>query len=86
MAGNGLTWQVAGRHSRRAADNNHFGAFIGLGRGIEGAAVAAVYDAGQLIRDPYSDADSGEVRLTLNYLWDFGVPRTANFKRVKFVT
>ena len=59
--------------------------FVGLARGIEGAAVAAVYDAGQLIRDPYSDSDTGEVRLTLNYLWDFQVARTGNFKRLKFV-
>ena len=85
MAGNGLSWQVRGGISGDSG-NGDYGAFIGLNRGIEGSAVAAVYDAGQLIRDPYTDADSGEVRLTLNYLWDFQVPRTANYKRIKFVT
>ena len=85
MAGNGLSWQVRGGIEENSA-NGDYGAFIGLARGIEGAAVAAVYDAGQLIRDPYSDADTGEVRLTLNYLWDFQVPRTDNFRRLKFVT
>ena len=85
MAGNGLSWQVRGGIEDNSA-NGDYGAFIGLARGIEGAAVAAVYDAGQLVRDPYSDADTGEVRLTLNYLWDFQVPRTDNFKRIKFVT
>ena len=57
-----------------------------LERGIEGAAIAAVWDAGQLIRDPYTNAKTGEVELTLNYLWNFKVVRTHNFKRLKFVT
>ena len=61
-----------------------FGAYIGLGRGIEGAGIAAVWEQGQLIRDPYSGADTGEVLLTLNYLFQLAFPRTANFKRLKF--
>ena len=48
--------------------------------------VAAVWEAGELIRDPYSGAAKGEVALTLCYLWDFGIPRTDNFARIKFVT
>ena len=66
-----------------AADD--FGALIGLARGIEGAAVMAMWDAGQLIRDPYGGAATGEVALTLNYLWGFAVPRASNFARIKFV-
>ena len=62
-----------------------FGAYIGLGRGIEGAGIAAVWESGQLLTDPYSGAAKGAVQLTLNYLWQFGLPRTANFKRVKYV-
>ena len=62
-----------------------FAAFVGLKRGIEGAAVAAVWNQAQLIRDPYSGAKSGEVQLTMNYFWNFAIPRTANFKRIKFV-
>ena len=81
---NGLTWVVREGIEEDTATGD-FGGFIGLARGIEGAAVAAVWDAGQLIRDPYTDADTGEVRLTLNYLWAFGIPRTANFKRLKYV-
>ena len=42
--------------------------------------VAAVWEAGELIRDPYSGAAKGEVALTLCYLWDFGLPRTSNFQ------
>ena len=39
-----------------------------------------------MITDPYSDADAGEVNLTLSYLWNFGIPRTDSFRRLKFVT
>ena len=62
-----------------------FGAFIGRGRGIEGAGVAAIWNAGQLVRDPYTSAAKGEVSVTLNHLWAFGLPRATNFARVKFV-
>ena len=54
--------------------------------GIDGAGVAAVWEAGELIRDPYTDAAKGTVHLTLCWLWDFGLPRTDNFQRIKFVT
>ena len=69
-----------------ATGNGKFGAFIGRSRGIEGAAVAPVWEAGELIRDPYSGAGKGEVALTLCYLWAFGLLRPSNFARVKFVT
>ena len=82
---NGVTWGMRGNLETNTA-NNDFGAFMGLARGIEGAARVAVWDAGELIRDPYSNATKGEVMLTLNYLWGFKIPRTSNFKRLKFVT
>ena len=85
LMASGLAWTMRGEIEDNTA-NNDYGAFMGLGRGIEGAAIAAVWDAGQLIRDPYTNAKSGEVELTLNYLWNFKVVRTANFKRLKFVT
>ena len=66
--------------------NDDFGAFVGRARGIDGAGVAAIWQAGELIRDPYSSAATGEVALTLCYLWDFALPRTSNFRRIKFVT
>ena len=80
----GLSWMSRGEIDDATA-NGDFGAFIGRGRGIEGAGVAAVWEAGELIRDPYSGAAKGEIALTLCYLWDFQIPRTSNFTRIKFV-
>ena len=81
----GLSWMSRGEIDTDTA-NGDFGAFVGRGRGIEGSAVAAVWEAGELIRDPYSGAGKGEIALTLCYLWDFALPRTDNFSRIKFVT
>ena len=66
--------------------NGKFGAFIALGRGLPGAGVAPIWQSAALIRDPYSGAKSGEVRLTLSTFWAFGLPRASNFARLKFVT
>ena len=66
--------------------NGDFGAYISLAGGQAGTAKAAVWNSAQLIRDPYSSATSGEVELTLNYLWNFKIMRAANYKRLKFVT
>ena len=85
LMASGLSWSVRGGIEVNSA-NGDFGAFVGLGRGIEGAARACVWEGAQLIRDPYGKAKSGEVMLTLNYLWNFAIPRVANFKRLKFVT
>ena len=82
---NGLECSVRGEIETDTA-NGDFGAFVGRGRGIEGAAVAPVWEGGQLIRDMYTGASKGEVALTLVYLWNFGIVRAANFNRVKFVT
>ena len=81
----GLSWTMRGGIEDNTS-NGDFGAFVGMGRGIEGAGIAAVWDAGQLITDPYSNSKSGEVELTLNYIWNFKLPRPANFKRLKFIT
>ena len=81
----GLDWLTRGSIETDTA-NNDFGAFIGLGRGLEGAGVAAVWEAGELIRDPYTGAAKGEVALTLSYLWNFDLPRPENFARLTFVT
>ena len=79
----GLTWTARGE-IESATEAGDFAAFIGRGRGIEGAGVMAMWEAGELIRDPYSGAAKGEVALTLCYLWNFGLPRASNFARVKF--
>ncbi|MCY4592611.1 MAG: hypothetical protein OXE86_19065 [Alphaproteobacteria bacterium] len=79
----GLSWSARGE-IETATDDGDLAAFVGRGRGIEGAGVAAVWEAGELIRDPYSGAAKGEVALTLCYLWDFALPRASNFARVTF--
>ena len=81
----GMSWSSRGEIDTNTA-NGDYGAFIGRARGIEGAAVAAVWSSGELIRDPYTAAKSGQVALTISYLWDFIVARTSNFARLKFVT
>ena len=86
LRANGVAWTVRGGIDTATA-NGDFGAFVGLGRGVDGAAVAPIWNRGQLIRDGYGDhATKGEIALTLNYFWNFGIPRTANFKRLKYVT
>ena len=77
-------WAVReGIAANTSADS--FAAFVGLARGLEGAGVAAVWDAGELVRDPYSGAAKGEISMTLHYLWAFALPRASNFARLKFV-
>ena len=82
---NGIKWMTRGGIDT-ATTNGKFGAFIGLNRGIENAGVAAIWDEAMLIRDEFSGADKGEVSLTLCTFWDFALPRSANFKRLKFVS
>ena len=79
----GLSWASRGE-IETATDDGDWGAFVGRGRGIEGAGVAALWEAGMLLRDPYSASASGQVNLTLSYFWNFGLPRASNFARVKF--
>ena len=81
----GISWSVRGGIDG-ATSNGDFGAYVGLGQGIAGAAVSATWMAGQLIVDNFSGAKKGEVELTLNALHDFAIPRPANFKRLKYVT
>ena len=81
----GLSWAARGSIEDATA-NGDFGAFIGRRMGIDGAGVAAVWDAGILTRDPYTDAAKGTVHLTMTWLWDFGLPRPDSFRRLKFVT
>ena len=58
----GLMWSARGEIETDTA-NGDFGAFIGRGMGLDGTGVAAVWEAGELIRDPYSGAAKGEVAL-----------------------
>ena len=79
----GLSWGARGEIETTTADGD-VAAFVGRSIGIDGAGVATVWEAGELIRDPYSAAAKGEVALTLCYLWDFALPRTSNFARIVF--
>ena len=81
----GLSWAARGS-IEDATTNGKFGAFVGRRKGIDGAGVAALWEAGELIRDVYTDAAKGTVHLTMCWLWDFGIPRPSNFQRLKFVT
>ena len=86
LRANGVTWTVRGGIDANTV-NGDFGAFIGLARGAEGAAVAPVWPYAQIVRDSFgSHATQGEVGLTLSTFWNFGLPRAANFKRLKYVT
>ena len=84
LSENGVNWTTRGE-IETATTADTFAAFVGLGRGIEGAGVAPVWNSGQLIRDPYTGAAKGETALTLQFLWNFALPRPANFKRIKYV-
>ena len=85
LRANGVTWVTRGDIETDTA-NDDFGAFVGLQRGIANTAVAPVWVGAQMINDPYSRARKGEVTLALSYLWGFAVPRTANYRRLKYVT
>ena len=84
LMASGLSWRARGGIDTNTAAGD-FGAFVGLNRGISGAAVSAIWQAADLIRDPYTGAAKGEVGVTLSYQWGFKIPRTSNFRRIKFV-
>ena len=50
-----------------------------LARGLSGAAVSAVWDSVELVRDPYTGAAKGEIALTVCGLHNFKVLRSDNF-------
>ena len=81
----GMSWSVRGEIDTNTA-NGDFGAFVSLGRGLAGAAVVPIWAMATMLRDPYTGAKKGEVGLTLTSLFNFGIPRTSNFKRLKYVT
>ena len=84
LVSQGLSWTTRADIDT-ATMANKFGGYVGLGRGIEGAGVAAIWSEGQLIRDPYSGASAGTVALNLQFYWDVGFPRASSFGRIKYV-
>ena len=85
LRASGIMWNTRGSIDTNTA-NGDYGAFVGLSQGIAGAAVAAVWEQANMVRDPFTGAGKGEIGITLNTLWDFKIPRTSNFKRLKYVT
>ena len=85
LRASGISWTTRGGIDTNTS-NGDFGAYLGLSQGIAGAAQAAVWESASMIRDPYSGASKGEVGVVLNTLWDFAIPRTSNFKRLKYVS
>ena len=83
LMASGLSWGSREGIDTATADGD-FGAFVSRARGLSGAGVAAVWNAGQMIVDEITGADKGEVKLTLNYLWQFDLPRASNFARLKY--
>ena len=79
----GVTWTVKGGIDE-ATTANKWGAFVGLSRGMAGAAAAPVWSGAELIIDPYSQAKGGKVLMTLNFIWNFQLVRPSNFARIKY--
>ena len=80
----GATWTVKnGLGGTTGA--NALGFIAGLPIGIEGAAVASVWQEAQFLIDEHTDSGTGEIDLILNTLWAFSIPRTANFAKMSYV-
>ena len=56
-----------------------------LKRGSSNAAIVAMWPTISLIRDIYTQAAKGQVRLTANILWNFAMIRAANYKNLKVI-
>ena len=85
LSSNGFDWRTRGG-IEGATGNGKLGAMIGLARGLPGAGVVAMWEGATLIRDQYSGAAQGQVRLTLQTLWNYKVVRPSNFAKLTFVT
>ena len=84
----GISWQTRGSIDTNTA-NGDFGAYVGLGMGQAGAAVAGVWESFELSFATHTaGAAKGEVSgIVLNSLWDFQTPRvSSSFKRLKYVS
>ena len=79
---NGLDWRTRAGIATTTATGD-FLAAVGLMRGNMGAGVCPVWQGAELIRDKWTGAASGQVQLTLNAYWNFGLVRASNFARVK---
>ena len=85
LRASGVSWNVRGDIDT-GTGNGDFGAYVGLQKGIGGAAQVGMWEQASMIRDPFSGSTKGEVGIVLSTLWDFQIPRVSNFKRIKYVS
>ena len=85
LQASGVSWRTRG-DIEGASSNGKYAAAFSLANGLAGAARIAVWRGAEMIRDPYSGANAGQVRLTVNAYWNFAVVRGGNFRTLKFVT
>ena len=81
----GVSWQVRGEIADTSG-NGDLGAFIGKMRNIQGAAVHAIWAAGDLIVDRVTRAAEGETALTLSVRHGLAFPRPSSFAKLTFKT
>ena len=63
MRGNGITWRTRAYIDDGTADGDTL-ALIGLGKGIDGSAIAAFWPGVELVRDNITQAAKGQIQLT----------------------
>ena len=80
----GFSWRTRAGIATGTAANADLAA-VGLGRGQAGAGVVAMWSGATLIRDPYSAAAKGQVKLTLHALWNWRLVRASNFAKLSAV-
>ena len=80
----GIRWK-ASKHvgDNSTPSNGDSLGLVHLKRGGTNAAIAAIWPTISLIRDIYTQAAKGQVRLTANMLWNFAMIRDSNFKNIK---
>ena len=85
LRANGMSWTVRAGIADATTNNSKMAA-IGLARGQEGTGVVATWEGATLVRDVYTGASKGEVSLTLNTLWNWGLARSSNYAKLTAVT
>ena len=81
LRANGVSWRTRGGIETATTDGKSLAA-IGLGRGISGSGVAAIWNAATMIRDPYSGASKGQVKITMHTLWNYALVRASNYAKL----
>ena len=75
----GVKGMASGHIGEIAGQTGESYVYISRSKGLTGAACHAVWDSVEVIRDPYSNANTGQVALTLTALHNFKVLRSENY-------